>query len=539
MRNFKNFEKNLIIFFFSGAFAIFVLAAQMLPVWSAPNLTREINLQNIALNKCEQYLKAGRFEDAIKSFEEAKSYANAIEKNQNFKRVSELFFEKKKDYIKQLTDSGNKLFTEKKYEDSEKIFKKILVFEPQNGQAIDKIMLCQKQLTRLEYNREVTSDPSLDIKTMEKGDSKYAGEMFRRALESIKEKKFTAALDLLLKSREQNTQNKQIDEQIKLVKTYIRISKNAKAFNAAVSINPLNPTCEVILNDLSVEDKPFKLRIASLDETSYARHLIAIATFYLHQLRHDEAELILKKCMEFASERDEALFLLGKIYYDKKDFYQSYKTFKSLRTMGSLDTMRASNIRNYYYELIFRIYKLLILCILIQISILSLLAYRSYAIIDYAFNGIITQFFTFKFYDAKYYLEKGMGDFNHARYQKALSSLIKCTSMDKSNISARYAMGVCYYQTKTYDQARTALETLMKMMPNHQRGAYYLALLYDHYKMPVQAVAMLEIARGITVVNRNFTMLEVEKNKRIYLGVFQDYKISADKILGLNEKVIG
>ena len=78
---------------------------------------REINLQNIALNKCEQYLKVNKIELAAKSFEEASSYERAAEANPNYKKVKETFERKKKEYIKDLTDKGNQFFLEKKFED--------------------------------------------------------------------------------------------------------------------------------------------------------------------------------------------------------------------------------------------------------------------------------------------------------------------------------------------------------------------------------------------------------------------------------------
>ncbi len=266
--------------------------------------------------------------------------------------------------------------------------------------------------------------------------------------------------------------------------------------------------------------------------------MVSISKYYLAHNRHDEAESVLKSSLEFTGISDETMFLLAKIFYERQDYVQSYQTFKTLRVKEDLAAEFKPQIRGYYYELLFRLYKLLIMTTFIQLAILSLIAYRSYEIVDYAFEGVITRFFTFRMYDSKYYYEKGMIHYNKSNFERAILNLTKAISLDKSNVSAYHTLGLCYYRKKTYDQARLSFETVLKMTPNNQRAAYYLALIYDYMKMPKEAVRMLEIARGITVTNRNFTMLEIEKNKRLYLGTFQDYKLSADKILNLNEPIL-
>lgn len=499
---------------------------------------KEINLQNIALNKCEQYLKANKIELAAKSFEEAASYRRAAEANPNFLKVRELFEKKRKEYIKDLTDKGNQLFLEKKFEDCKKIFSKVSAVDPENLQAQDKIQLCEEQLKLLERKREVYHNPSLDIKTIEKWDVDRLKAVSMQAINMISQKKFSDALQLLLECKKKDPNNPYFEEKIKSVKKFIQIIDLSDNFNKKTLANPLDATCEIILKALESEDRDYKLRRYALEDKNFSKHMVSISKYYLAHNRHDEAEAVLKSSLEFTGISDETMFLLAKIFYERQDYVQSYQTFKTLRVKEDLAAEFKPQIRGYYYELLFRLYKLLIMTTFIQLAILSLIAYRSYEIVDYAFEGVITRFFTFRMYDSKYYYEKGMIHYNKSNFERAILNLTKAISLDKSNVSAYHTLGLCYYRKKTYDQARLSFETVLKMTPNNQRAAYYLALIYDYMKMPKEAVRMLEIARGITVTNRNFTMLEIEKNKRLYLGTFQDYKLSADKILNLNEPIL-
>lgn len=499
---------------------------------------REINLQNIALNKCEQYLKVNKIELAAKSFEEASSYERAVEANPNYKKVKETFDKRKKEYIKDLTDKGNQFFLEKKFEDCKKIFLKVSFIDPENAQAKDKIEVCEQQLKLLEHKREVYHNPSLDLKTIEKWDVERLKHVSMQAIDMINKKNFTAALAFLRECKQKDPNNPYFEEKIRTVELFIKIQGMADAFTVKSAAAPGDPTCEVILNGLEKEDKNYKLRRYSLDEKNFSKHMVSIAKYYLFKGRHDDAESILKLNLEMSGLADETSFLLAKIYYDRQEYITSYLTFKTLRAKADLAAEFKPQTRNYYYELLFRLYKLLMLTTLIQAAILVNMAYRSYPVIDYAFDGIITRFFTFRMYDSKYYYEKGMINYNKANYDRAVTNLAKSISLDKSNVSAYHTLGLCYYKQKVYDQARLSFEAVIRITPNNQRAAYYLALIYDYMKMPKEAIRMLEVARGITVTNRNFTMLEIEKNKRLYLGTFQDYKVSADKILNLNEPVI-
>ncbi len=504
----------------------------------APVPAREINLQNIALNKCEQYIKAGKIELAIKSFEEADSYQRAIDHNPNYQKIKELFEKKKKEYIKELTDRGNQLFLEKKYEDSKKVFNKVAAIDPGNLQALDKLAICDEQLKILERKREVYHSPSLDIKTIEKWDSERLKDISARALKMMNQKNFKAALEFFKECKSKDPNNPYFEDKIKAIELFIKIQSLSNDFNKKISANPGNPSCASILTKLEKEDKDFNLRRYALEEANFVDHIIAIADFYLFNKRHDEAESLLKFSLGITGVSDKVLFLLAKIYYQRHDFVQSYQAIKTLRFKADLNAEFKPQVRGYYYELTFRLYKLLISVSFLQLAVLLLIAYRSYEVVDYAFEGVITRFFTFRMYDSKYYYERGMIQFNKANYSRAITELAKSLSLDKTNASAYQALGLSYYKSGVYDQARLNLEAVMKMSPNNQRAAYYLALVYDYMKMPKEAIKMLEVARGITVTNRNFTMLEIEKNKRLYIGTFQDYKLSADKILNLNEPVI-
>jgi predicted Zn-dependent protease len=529
-------------------FAIYLLAAFITapaPVFpfasayaQAPLPAREINLQNIALNKCEQYIKANKIELAAKSFEEAGSYPRAIEHNPNYPKIKELFEKKKKEYIKELTERGNQLFLEKKYEDSKKIFSKVITIEPGNLQALDKLEVCDEQLKILERKREVYHSPSLDIKTIEKWDVERLKEISARALKMINQKNFKAALELFTECKSKDPNNPYFEDKIKAVELFIKIQTLSNDFTKKISANPGDISCAALLSKLEKEDKDFNLRRYALDEINFVNHMISIAGFYLFNKRHDEAESILKLSLGFTGASDKVLFLLAKIYYERHDYAQSYHAIKTLKYKEDLNAEFKPQVRGYYYELIFRLYKLLISVTFLQLAAFLMIAYRSYEVIDYAFEGVITRFFTFRMYDSKYYYERGMIQYNRANYPRAIIEIAKSLSLDKSNVSAYQTLGLCYYKSGVYDQARLSLETVMKMSPNNQRAAYYLALVYDYMKMPKEAIRMLEMARGITLANRGFTMLEIEKNKRLYIGTFQDYKLSADKILNLNEPIL-
>ncbi len=504
----------------------------------APVPSREINLQNIALNKCEQYIKANKIELAAKSFEEANGYQRAIEYNPNYHKIKELFEKKKKEYVKELTDRGNQLFLERKYEDSKRLFSKVIAIEPGNLQALDKIETCDEQLKILERKREVYHNPSLDIKIIEKWDSERLKEISARALKMMNLKNFKAALELFTECKSKDPNNPYFEDKVKAVERFIKIQNLSNDFTKNVSANPGNPLCATILARLEKEDKDFSLRRYALEETNLINHILSIASFYLFNKRHDEAESLLRMSISIAGASDKILFLLAEICFEKQDYSQSYQAIKTLKYKSELGAELKPRVRSYYYELTFRLYKLLISVTFIQLAVLLMIAYKSYKLVDYAFEGVITRFFTFRMHDSKYYYERGMIQYNRANYSRAITELLKSVSLDKSNVSAHQTLGLCYYKSGVYDRARLSLEAVMKMSPNNQRAAYYLALVYDYMKMPKEAIVMLEAARGITVTSRSFTMLEIEKNKRLYLGTFQDYKLSADKILNLNEPII-
>ncbi len=453
--------------------------------------------------------------------------------------MKEIFEKKKKEYVKGLTDRGNQLFLEKKYEECKKIFNKIILVDPDNLQAKDKIEVCDEQLKILERKREVYHNPSLDIKTIEKWDSEHIKEISVRAIELINKKKFKAALELLKECKEKDPNNFYFEDKIKLVELFIKIQKKSDDFTLKITVNTGNSECQKLLKQLENLDSDFKIRRNVLEEANFLNHMIAIAKYYLHNNRHDEAEMHLKQAVEMTGASDKVLILLAEIYYRRVDYVQSYQAYKTLKYKEGLSYELRPVVRYYYYELVFRLYKLLIIVILIQLSVISFIIYRSYAIVDYAFDGIITRFFTFTMHDSKYYYERGVVQYNRSNYDRAVSELSKAVSLDKSNVMAHLNLGMAYYKKKDYPRARLSLEAALRMMPDNQRAAYYLALIYDYMKMQKEAVVMLEIARGITVTNRNFTMLEIEKNRRLYIGVFQDYKLSADKILNLNEPALG
>ncbi len=500
--------------------------------------SRELNTQNMALNRCEQFLKAGRMEDAIKSFNEAAELKRAIDLNPNFKRVGEIFEKQRKEYIKKIMDEGNNLFMARKYTDAKKLFAKIKSVDPENAQAEDKIQICEEQIKLLERVRETHHDTKIDMAELEKIDSEELKKTSLRAIELLKLKKLNEALALFKECHKKDSNNPYFADKIKLIEGLIYVLKLSASFNEAVAKNFRDPTCEVMLAELDKLDPVFKLRLAALDERSLSRNLNSIGEYFFLKQKYDKAETVLKKCVEFVGDRNDIRYLLGKIYYHNKELWKSYQKFKMLQSSSELDPAISASVKMFYYELMFRIYKALFLTMLLQSAMTAFMAWRGFYIVDYAYDGMITRFFTMSMREASHYYEKGMVAINKGDYKGAVVNLRKCVSLDKSNIKAFYNIGYSLYKLKEFEKSRIELEAVLKAMPNHQRAAYFLALLYDSVKLQKEAIRMLEIARGITVTHRSFSNIEIDKNRRLYLDTFQEYKLSADKILGLNEEIM-
>ncbi|HNY11956.1 MAG TPA: tetratricopeptide repeat protein [Candidatus Wallbacteria bacterium] len=535
----KKRKKIYFAVFFAVFFACFPLAVSFYAHAQMPPLSqRELNTQNMALNRCEQFLKAGRMEDATKCFDAASELRRATELNPNYKRVADIFISQRKEYIKKLMDEGNNLFMARKYVDAKKLFKKIISVNPENAQADDKIKLCEEQIKLLERVRETHHDSKIDVTALEKIDFEELKKTSMRALALLKLKKLKEALNLFKECHKKDSHNPYFADKIKFIEGLLNVLKISTSFNAAVAKNFRDPTCEVMLGELDTLDGQFQLRLAALEDRELSRHLNSIGEYFFLKQKYAQAENVLKKCIEFVGDRNEIRYLLGKIYYHNNQPWLSYQKFKILQSSQELDPAISMSVKLFYYELMFRIYKLLFLTMFFQSCMMAFMAYRGFNVVDYAYDGMITRFFTLSMREASYYYEKGMVYINKGDYKGALTNLRKCVSLDKTNVKAFYNIGFSLYKLKEYEKARIEFETLLKAMPNHQRAAYYLALLYDSVKLQKEAIRMLELARGIAVTSRSFSNIEIDKNRGLYLETFQEYKLSADKILGLNEDVI-
>lgn len=534
----KNINTAAVIIFFISIIFLALQAFYVKPIMAQQGNIRETNLQNIILNRCEQFLKSGKIEQARKAIEEANTYSSACETNPNYKRVLGLYQKQKKEYVDNLMFKTNNLFKAQEYEKCLELIKKIMIFEPENAQALDKLKICDQKIAEARAAAERSGEHYASVKNIDQKKAEIRKQNFKESLALIDQKKLQEAYQALKYALKDDASNSYMLEKFRYVQLLIRISKEVTTFNSLVSSNAQNDTCEIILLGLEKNDPDFKLRKAALKETQIGEHLRMIGLFYMQKKRSDKAETFFKMCLENAFIRDEAMYQLAVLEYEQQNYKESYKKIKTLYYSQNDNISNYSKIRSYYYELVFKIYHLILITIAIQFSIFLFLGYKSYGVIDYAFDNAITRVLTFRLNDARNYFERGAALFNNQNYSAAIKYLQKSIYLDSSNIIAHQTLGIALFKNKKYEEAQNEFEIVLKILPNHQRAAYYMAIIYDYQKRYKDALNMLEVARGLTVDKKNYSVNEIEKNKHLYMQVFSEYKQAADKILNFNENLI-
>lgn len=527
---------------------------------------RELNLQNAALNACEDFMTKREVTDPLyvndfiraqRKMADADECRLACQLNPNYKRVRGIFDKKRADILKHLMDTGMNVFASQDYEKAVRYFEQALLIDPGNANAKDKQALCKEMHRKVASSRERLHDQGVTISTLNLMKIKEAQGLLEKGRQYLAKRWFTEAIKVFNEGLNLDPMNIEFYRQIEKAQNLYEISLESRRFNSHFAefsiaaarpsekladfdkrVKRLSDSCEAEITFLDKRDPAFRRRMEALEETVFARHANSVGKYHFMKGRYKKAEDALTRCLEFPSEKNDANYTLALMDYQNQQFRESYKRFKSIYFSSDSGTELRSKTTPYYWKLLFNLYKYVFLTIIFQMAVTASMVYKSWEIVDFAFDKVLTRLKNFQFHDANYYFENGMAYFNKANYSKAIGYLAKCSAMDKTNISAAYSLGVCYFKTGKLDLARPGLENILRVSPNHQRAAYYLAIIYDSVKLQKDAIRMLEIARGINTIQRNFSMLEIEKNRQLYLGTFQNYKESADKILGLNEQVI-
>lgn len=346
----------------------------------------------------------------------------------------------------------------------------------------------------LEYVKQ-----SFDLKS--KGFYKQAIEMIYKALELENDNKellfqlgelyfllnnYPRALQYVEKIL--NTEPEHLDVLNLAVKIYAREHKLDDAKSTAEKIYKIKPDSKNLSELISIlgkmrnaaEIEKYTSDLSSADDIVK----IAAAKAYCENFCYDKAKSILESLSD--KDDEDALVLLGKVYFNENDFLKSKEIFDRFDT-------NTQNPEVLNYKGLFAVE---------DMKFIDAIKYFSKAV------NLNNQNDRYLFNLANAYFYNGW-------FEEAASTYVKAICLAPENIDYRYALAYLYYEEKAFDKARKEVDVILEKSENYSQAVVLDALLKLERKDFLGAQAELE-QNLISYPDDKFTKTSLAK---VYLAL--------------------
>lgn len=208
--------------------------------------------------------------------------------------------------------------------------------------------------------------------------------------------------------------------------------------NLAQRINILNKIYDF------EEVKNIEKTIANIDD----KGLYEIACAYYENYDRQKALEILESAFQMNSKNERIMLMLGKIYYENKEFKKSKKIFTELENINP-----TGDVYNY----------------------LGLFKLNGNRFTQAA--GYFTKAQESNPLNAEYAYNLGSAYFLNGWFDEALKFFNKAICLDSDNINYHFSIAYLYYQKKIYDKAQKELDFIYKLEQHHELSNVLRAMI--------------------------------------------------------------
>ena len=251
-----------------------------------------------------------------------------------------------------------------------------------------------------------------------------------------------------------------------LKKIYIYSNSYNDAYEIAQQIFKLNPNSKNLIDlirILSSKKDIDKIKEFETSELLNDKAVYEIAKAYYDNCKLADAERKLQEALKINPDNEDALVLLGKIYFDKNEFEKSKEIFNKFP-----QTSENPEVLNY----------------------LGL-----FAIEDFKFIDAIKYFSKASNIDKqnpKYFYNLGNAYFYNGWFKEALNTYRQAICMEPENLGYRYSLAYLYYEIKDFEKAQKETDFILEQDKNYGLAHVLNALLKFEKKDYLGAQAELE-----------------------------------------------
>jgi len=274
-------------------------------------------------------------------------------------------------------------------------------------------------------------------------------------------------------------------EALEIIEKIYDLSKDyTKAFAIAEKILTLQNNEKNLLEFIDISSKKGDLKKIKEIENSEQNSdsvLYAIAKAYYDNKEPQEAEQKLEQALKINPDNENALVLIGKIYFDKSEFEKSKEIFKSLS-----NNTENPEILNY-----------LGLFALEELKFTDAIKYFSKA------SNIDKK-------SGKYLYNLANAYFYNGWIKEAVASYLQAILLEPDNIGYRYSLAYLYFEQKAFDKAQNEVNFILEQNSNYSPAHVLNALLKFENKDFLGAKSELEtnLKNGN---DDNFTLVSISK----------------------------
>jgi tetratricopeptide (TPR) repeat protein len=264
-----------------------------------------------------------------------------------------------------------------------------------------------------------------------------------------------------------------------------------REYKKALDCDPESPylkteIAKVYLQKENIKEALSILKGSLVHHPDYVDTHLLLGGIYTKLKKYDNAIVEYKEVIQLDPDNLESHLFLGLIYREKKEYDQAINTLNNLLTIDSYNLMG-----NYYLAKIYIQIKSYDKAEDLLKKVLTIKPSFEPALTDLAFVYEIQnndqkalEFFK-KFIRNNPFVQTarvqfGKILFRQEKYQEAAKEFGTILNEDRSNVEARYSLGLSYYfDGNDYKQAIEEFLTILKKHPADIRTRYFLALSYD------------------------------------------------------------
>lgn len=267
-------------------------------------------------------------------------------------------------------------------------------------------------------------------------------------------------------------------------KIYEYSNDSDRAFKIAEKIYQIKKNQENLIDLITLSSKKGDIeRIKEYDipEQNNDKVLYSIAKAYYDNKITEEAEIKLKKVLDINPENEDALVLLGKIYFDKSEFEKSKQIFNSFSK-----TSENPEVLNYL-----GLFALEELRFTDAIKLFSKAVSKNKKISKYLYNLANAYFY-------------------NGWIKEAAASYLQAICIEPENFGYRYSLAYLYYEQRNFEKAQNEVNYILQKDHSYASAHVLNALLKFENKDYLGAKNELEtnLKNGN---NDNFTLVSLAK----------------------------